>query len=280
MVVVAGTKSCRGKTTAYCPTLLMLGVGGQIVGFLVDVARGGVQAVLSPVGSDNGGRSTPHISPEGGNVEDGFQLALHGALFLRLYVVANLIGFCLHVVLLAVAEAIHGEIGLQRVLLIELVNTAGGEAQGLVAHLIVGAAGGGGGSGWSIGWNGGCLGAVGNLMVVVEAGVQGKAARGRVGELLADEVRAIARKQRGDGGLRLGVTALHILLSVGLIAVGAVVGIGGVGAEAILIDVEADALRQFPFARDAGVVLYAYELLGGLVGDDVDDTADGIGAIE
>ena len=45
-------------------------------------------------------------------------------------------------------------------------------------------------------------------------------------------------------------------------------------------DVECDRLSQLPLARDTSVTLHRDEILCGLVGDDIDDTSDGIRTIQ
>ena len=78
----------------------------------------------------------------------------------------------------------------------------------------------------------------------------------------------------------LCVRALDIFQVCGLVAVGTVVGKRSVGAEAVFIDVEADGLCQYTMTTDMGIAGDADELLCGLVGNDIDDTCNGIGAIE
>ena len=68
--------------------------------------------------------------------------------------------------------------------------------------------------------------------------------RGGIGKFLSDDVGTIARKERGDRRLELCVGALDVFLVVVLVAVGAVVGERGVGAEAILIDVKCHILCE------------------------------------
>ena len=109
---------------------LVLGVGCQGIDVLFDVARRGGQVVLAPVGTDDGGGV-------GGQPKDAFQFALHRTLLLRLHVVADLVGLRLHIVFLAIAETVDGEVGLQRVAIVELIDAAEVPAQALVAHLVV-----------------------------------------------------------------------------------------------------------------------------------------------
>ena len=71
---------------------------------------------------------------------------------------------------------------------------------------------------------------------------------GGVGEPLADDVGAIAGEQGGYGRLCLSVGALNVLLIVVLVTVGTVVGKRGIGAEAVLIDVEVDGLCELSVA--------------------------------
>ena len=117
---------------------------------LVDVARGGHQVVLMPVGTQNGGRMCRQA-------KDGLQLSFHATLFLRLHVGTN--GEALvrkvDIILLAIAEAVDGEVGLEGVPGGEFVDAADVPAQALVAHLVVGAAGGGDGARRRTGGNGG-----------------------------------------------------------------------------------------------------------------------------
>ena len=67
---------------------------------------------------------------------------------------------------------------------------------------------------------------------------------GGIGKFLSDDVRSITRKERGDRRLELCVGALDVFLVVVLIAVGAVVGERGVGAKAVLIDIECHILCE------------------------------------
>ena len=103
---------------------------------------------------------------------------------------------------------------------------------------------------------------------------------GGVGEPLADDVGAIAGEQGGYGRLCLSVGALDVLLIVVLVTVGTVVGERGIGAEAVLKDVETDRLRELSVSGDSGIAGGADQLLCGLIGNDVDDTGDGVGAVE
>ncbi len=85
---------------------LMLGIGSKGIGMLVDIAGGGRQRILPPVGPDDGGGSTTTVSPKGGNVEDGFQLTFHGVLFFRLHIVADGIVLGGDIILFAIAEMV------------------------------------------------------------------------------------------------------------------------------------------------------------------------------
>ena len=219
----------------------MLGIGGKGVHLTADVARRGVQAVAAPVGADDGGRGLRQS-------EYGLELSLHRALLLRLHVVAYGVGLRLYVVLLAVAEAVDGEAGLQAVAAGHLVDGAQAPAQSLVAHLVVGAA-----DGQSAG---GGVRAVGDFVGVVEAGVQGQLRIGAVGELLGEQTGAVAGEERGLRGLRLGVAALDVLKAVVAVAVGAVVRERRVGAEAVGADVERSTLGKLTVGGDGGGVCH------------------------
>ena len=103
---------------------------------------------------------------------------------------------------------------------------------------------------------------------------------GTVGELLAEHVGAVAGEEGCDGRLGLGVGAFLVFEVRGLVTVGPVVDKGGVGTEAVGVDVEVDRLGELALARHSGVAHHAHQLLCGLVGDDVDDAGDGIAAVE
>ena len=201
VVVVASAEGCCNGAGANVKTLFVLGIASENVDALVDVARGGGKEVLTPVGTEDGGRSTTLIPPKGGKVEDSFQTALHSSLLFRLHVVADGIGLCLHFVLLAVAETVYGEVGLEGVLGRKLIDAANIPAQALVTHLVVVPASDVGPSVWT----------VSNLVRIVETGVEGKVLVGTIGELLADQVGAIASKEGCDALLGLGVGAFFIL---------------------------------------------------------------------
>ena len=103
---------------------------------------------------------------------------------------------------------------------------------------------------------------------------------GVVGKFLSEDVRAITRKQGGYCLLCLCIRTFDVFKVRSLIAVGTVVSKRGIGAEAVFVDVEADGLCQYAMSTDMGVAGDADELLCGLVGDDIDDTCDGVRAIE
>ena len=65
-----------------------------------------------------------------------------------------------------------------------------------------------------------------------------------------------------------------------LIAVGTVVGKRGIGAEAVMIDVKVNRLCQYAMSADICCVRNATNGTSWLVGDDIDDSSDGVGAIE
>ena len=103
---------------------------------------------------------------------------------------------------------------------------------------------------------------------------------GGIGELLPQQTGAIACEEGGDGRLCLCVRTFHILQAIVAVAVSTVVGKGGIAAKAVLKDVERDTLCELSMTRHAGVAGDADELLGRLVGNDVDDAGNGIAAIE
>ena len=241
----------------------MLGIGRQRIGMLVDVARGRRQIVLAPVGTYDGGTALQQT-------KHGLQVTLHGTLLLGLHVVADGIVLGLYGILLAIAEPVHGEVSLQRMAIGELIDTAQIPAEALVAHLVVGAS-----RDVLTG-----VGTVRNLVAVVQSGIECQLAVGSEGELLPNDARAVARKVGGYGLLGLRVRAFLILQRTVLIAVGAVVGKRGIGPKAVLEDVDIDALCQNAMSTDACVAGDADQRTGGLVGDDVDDTAYGITAVE
>ena len=229
----------------------------------MDIARGGRQIVLAPVGPEDGGGV-------GCQSEDGLQLSLHRALLLGLHIVTDSIVLCLHVVLLAIAEAIDGEVGLQTVATGELIDATHVPAQSFVSHFVVSSARDVRTGLWAV-----CY-----LIGIVEASIECQVLVGGIGELLPYDVRTVAREEGGDGPLCLRVRAFHVFQIGGLITVCTIVGERGIGAESVLEDVEADGLRQLSVARHPGVAGHADELLRGLVCDDVDHTSDGIRSIE
>ena len=83
----------------------MLGIGCQRIDVLVNVAARSSEILLTPIGTKDGGRIL-------GKTKDCLQLSFHHALFLRLHVVANLIGLRLHVVLLTITETINDKVSL------------------------------------------------------------------------------------------------------------------------------------------------------------------------
>ncbi len=114
--------------------LLVLGIGSQGIDALVDIARGGLQVILAPVGTEDGGG----VACES---KDCLQLAVHHPLFLRLDIVADGIVARGDIVLLAIAETIDGEGCLERILSGELIDTSDIPTEAFVAHLVVGTAG-------------------------------------------------------------------------------------------------------------------------------------------
>ena len=262
VVVKSQTDGSRSKPSSHANLRLVLGIGRQRIHMLVDVATGGGQVILAPVGSEDGRRVA-------GQTEDGLRLSLHHALLLRLHVVANGIRLGLHVIFLSVAETIHREVGLQRVLLRKFIDATHIPSQSFIAHLVVGTA-------RDVGVG---VRAVGNFIRIVQPRIQRQMLTGSIGEFLPQNVRAIACKQWCYRPLRLGVRALHIFQVVVAIAVGAVVGKRRVRAETVLIDVERRTLRQHPMSTDADVVGDTDKRLRRLVGDDVDDTRNGVAAV-
>ena len=112
---------------------LVLGIGSERIHMTVDITAGGIEILLAPVGTEDGGRVRCQS-------QDGFQLSLHHALLLRLHVVANGIGLRGHIILLAITETVHHEIGLNRVLGRKLIDSAHVPSQSFVSHLVVGTA--------------------------------------------------------------------------------------------------------------------------------------------
>ena len=203
--LVVGQTQAHGCRQAVKEQHLVLGEGGCRISILVDIARGGGEVILAPIGTKDGG-GVVHQS------QDSLELCLHRALLLGLHIIVDSIGLGGHVILLAVAEPVNGEIGLQGVAAGELVDTAHVPAQAFVAHLVVGTA---------------CdvlagVGAVGDLVGVVDAGIQRQVLVGSIGELLAHEVGAVTREEGGDCRLGFGVRALDILHIVDAVTIGTV----------------------------------------------------------
>ena len=103
---------------------------------------------------------------------------------------------------------------------------------------------------------------------------------GRVGELLPHVIGTVSSEEWCNSGLSFGVRPFHILQIVVLVTVGSIVRERSVGAKAILVDIESHILGKDTVTAHAGVARCAHQLLGGLVGDDVDHTGDGIRAIK
>ena len=103
---------------------------------------------------------------------------------------------------------------------------------------------------------------------------------GSIGEFLSEDVRAITRKVRGYRPLCFCIRALDIFQVIVLIAVGLVVTERGVRAKAVFVDIKADRLGQYAVAADFAVAGNADHILCGLVGNDVNNTRNGIAAIE
>ena len=187
-------------------------------------------------------------------------------MFLGLHIIVDGIGLGSHVILLAVAETVNGEVGLQRVASRELVDTAHVPAQALVTHLIVGAAG-------DVSAR---FGAVGDFVGVVNTGIERQMFIGCIGELLAHEIGAITREERGNRRLSFGLGALDILHIIDAVAVGLVARERGIGAEAVFVNIQGDVLGQLAMARHACVASHTHQISCGLVGDNVDDTGNGV----
>ena len=136
-------------------------------------------------------------------------------MLLRLDIGSNgkTISLIFHIVLLAIAEAVDGEVGLQRVLGSKLIDASNVPSEALVAHLVVGAAL----DVFTAVWT------VGDFVAIVEARIHGQTLIGGVGELLSDDVGAIACEEGGDGFLSFRVAAFLVFQAVVLIAFGTVV---------------------------------------------------------
>ena len=120
----------EGSREVFQELHLVLGIGREGIDMLVDITRGCRQIIFSPV-STKDGRRVLHQS------ENGLHLSVHHPLLFRLHIVAHMIGLCLDVVLLTIAETIDGEGGLQGVLGSELIDTSHIPAEAFVAHFVV-----------------------------------------------------------------------------------------------------------------------------------------------
>ena len=185
--LVVGVAYAHRGCHVFQEALLVLSVEGEGVDALVDVAGGGEEVVFPPVAADDGG-AVVH------QAQDGLEVGFVGMLLLGQDEVAHLVTFGGYVVLLAVAEAVGREGGLQGVLLGELVDAAEVPAGSLVLHLVVG-------STRDVGVG---IGTVGDLVGVVEACVERQVVVGRIGELLPEEVGAVACEEGRDALLCLG----------------------------------------------------------------------------
>ena len=103
---------CKTKSERSCDILqeshLMLSIGCKGIDVFVDVARGGIQIILAPISPEDSGRVR-------GQSQDGLQLSVHHALFLRLHIVAYSIILRSDIILLAITETIDGKVGLKGV---------------------------------------------------------------------------------------------------------------------------------------------------------------------
>ena len=97
---------------------------------------------------------------------------------------------------------------------------------------------------------------------------------------MTHEVGTISREERGDGWLGLGFRALDILHIVDAVTVGSVTRERGIGAETVLVDVQGNVFGQLAMARYACVAGHTHQITCGLVGDDVDDTGNGVRTVE
>ena len=120
----------QGECEVALQLRLVLGIGCERIHMLIDIARGSVEILLSPVGSEDGGRMF-------GQRENRLHITLHHQLFLGLHIIAYGIGLGCHIVLLTIAETIDGKVGLQRVLGIKFIDTTQVPAEALIAHLVV-----------------------------------------------------------------------------------------------------------------------------------------------
>ena len=262
-ILVVGDASTYCRCEVLQKLLLVLTVEGEGVGTLVNIARCGKEAVLPPVHAEDGG-AVFHQS------QDALHVSFISMLLLRQHEVSHLVAFGCHFVILAVAETVGSESGLQGVLGSELVDAAHIPAEALVLHLIIGTA-------CHVGVG---VGTVGNLIRIVKTSIQSQLVVGRIGEFLSYDAGAVTREEGSDAGLCFSVGAFHILQAIDTVTVCTIVGEGGVGSETMGEDIQCDSFCQLPFPRNTSVAGHTDKVLGGLVGDDVDDTCNGITSVK
>ena len=82
--------------------------------------------------------------------------------------------------------------------------------------------------------------------------------------------------------LSFSIRALHVFKVIRLIAVGTVMGKRCVGTKTIFVDIQTDGLCQYTVATNFGIAGDSDNgtvSCGRLVGDDVDNTCDGVATI-
>ena len=99
---------------------------------------------------------------------------------------------------------------------------------------------------------------------------------GGISKFLSDDIRAIAGEQRGYRRLSFCVGTFHQFQVVVTITVGPIMHERGIGAEAILKDVEPNRLGEHAMPRHTRVAGDAHHFLCRLIGDDIDNACYGI----
>ena len=114
MIVV--TQSGSSLQTSY-NSLFVLNISGQGIYVFIDFARSGSKEVVTPVGTNHGGTILHEM-------EHTLQVRLIRALLLLLNIVANGIALGSHIIFLSITELIGGKGKLDRILVVDLIDTS------------------------------------------------------------------------------------------------------------------------------------------------------------
>ena len=101
-----------------------------------------------------------------------------------------------------------------------------------------------------------------------------------ISELLPYNAGAITCVERSYCLLHLGIRAFQVFQMIVLVAVGSIVRKGGIRAEAFSIDIKIDTLGQYAMPTDFCRIGNAHQIVGRLVGNDVDNASNGITSVK